>query len=610
MLAFINRRFSQVFVGAFLPQLIVPDLLNANRGIVIAAAMSVALKFALAKAYEYVFSTVPVNAIQDQFYATGIRFLSSLGDTVVALLYLLIYTSLVLAKLVILVFPHAVKLGKVVVDFHMTKLSRSDLIIQATSISVLLTCFIFRKRIQRAWRNFIDGVSAKSKVAAKAAPHVLFFSTAIVFAIVGRNLLLPLTHSAVMPVFTLVLPLAETVYLLFQVKNMDERSAQAAICGKNLLWVIVGIYHALVTFASLIPFSRSVLQYLPYAREMVIVVMVWVQLSPVFTRIVFESVISKIMVKLCALVPAGYNLDQTQQKTSTFVSVLKMMYLINDSQVSFLQALFQDSVATILAAVFLFTPNPFATVGAVIIAILLPAFRTSAVVASAVPADGATGELAKLARPPNGTGNSSSSVTETAKKREKMIIGVDHVLSTHWLRYWVCFSVLWCVRIYVMNPWASVLIVSCLWLQHSYFQGSSQLTSFIVDAATAIAERNRRIEMERGWRSPVPSSLVGDAAGLTTPMAATPSRFSLAGFFTRTPMKTPAAALFSDRAPVPSVDSKDALERNPVVTSSAGSGSNSGSNSGISSGSGGASRRALGPRSGGTGVGSDDTVRA
>lgn len=577
----------------------------------IAAVMSAAIKFALAKAYEYVFSTVPVNAIQDEFYATGMRFLYSLGDTVVALLYLLVYTSLVLAKLVILVFPHAVRLGKVVVDFHMTKLSRSDLIIEATSISVLLTCFIFRKRIQRAWRNFIDGVSAKSKVAAKAAPHVLFFSTAIVFAIVGKNLLLPLTHSAVMPVFTLVLPLAETIYLLFQVKSMDEKSAQAAICAKNLLWVIVGIYHALVTFASLIPFSRSVLQYLPYAREMVIVVMVWVQLSPVFTRIVFESVISKIMVQLCALVPAGYNLDQTQQKTSTFVSVLKMMYLINDSQLSFLQALFQDSVATILAAVFVFTPNPFATVGAVIIAILLPAFRTSAVVASAAPASGATGELAKLARPPNGTGNSTS-VTETAKKREKMQIGVDHVLSTHWLRYWVCFSVLWCVRIYVMNPWASVVIVSCLWLQHSYFQGSSQLTAFMVDAATAIAERNRRIEMERGWRSPVPSALGADAAGLTTPVAATPSRFSsLAGFFTRTPMKTPATALFSERAAVPSVDSKDALERNPVVNSSSGGSSNPGSNpSSSGSSGGGASRRAVGPRSGSTGVGGDDAVRA
>jgi hypothetical protein len=555
--------------------------------------MSAAFRAALVGAYEYVFSTAPVNLIQDEFYAMVKRFAASLADTVVALAYILVYASLVLAKLTILVFPHAVKLAKVVVDFHKTKLSRNDLIMEATSITVLLTCFIFRKRIQRAWRSFIDTVSAKSKVAAKAAPHVLFFSAAIVFAIVGKNFLLPLTHSAVMPLFTLLLPLASTVYLLLQAKYMDEKTAQAAIYAKNLLWVIVGIYHALVTLASLIPFSRSALKYLPYAREMVIVVMVWVQLSPVFSRIVFESVISKIMMQLCTLVPAGYSIDQTQSKTSMLVSALKMMYLVNDSQLSFLQALFQDSVATILAAVFVFTPNPLATMGMVIIAVLLPAFRTSAVVASALHTDGAAGQLAKLARAP------AAAPGANAKTVKATQIGIDHVLSTHWLRYWVCFAALWCVRIYVMSPWPSVLIVSCLWLQHSYFQGSSKLTSFIVDAAKAIAERNRRIEMERGWKSPAPAERGStDVAVLAEDVAATPSKFSLSGLFTRTPGKTPAKtpAKSSDdnlsERMSQSTDSKDLMERNPV---------NGASHS--SSGSGGTAKRATG-RAGG-----EETVR-
>ena len=531
--------------------------------------MSNAIKAAMQRSYAYVFTTLPINHIQDEFYETLKRMCLSLADTAVALTYVLMYLGLIFAKLVILVFPHAVKLGKVIVDFHATKLSRSDLILEGTSIAILVTCFVFRVRIQSAWKNFIKSVSAKSKVAARAAPHVLFFTAAVTFAILGRNFLIPLTHSAVMPVFTLILPLVATTRVLFQIKNMSEAECLEAINTKNLLWVIVAIYHSLVTFGSLIPFGSKMLTFLPYAKEMVIVVMVWVQLSPVFSKIVFESVISKIMVKLCGMLPAGYGVEQTNAKTGTFLSVLKMMYLVNDSQMSFLQALFQDTVATMLAIVCIFMPNPFATIGMVMIALLLPAFRTSSVVATASGSSGSSHELAKLARrrpESGGAGGGGGRVGSNAKEHStgSSGLGVDHVLSTHWLRYWVCLSVLWCLRIYAVKMWPSIVIVTTLWLQHSYFQGSSKATSFIVDAAKAINERNKRIELERQGvvRTPQPA------------IAATPggSRFTFAALFSRTPKKpinydpddeilTPIVESTRNRG-ANTRDSKDILESN------------------------------------------------
>ena len=114
--------------------------------------------------YEYVFSTVPVSQIQDEFYFSLKRCVVSLLESAHSLLYVILYLALIVAKLAILVFPHAVNVGKVVVDYHRTKLSASDLLLEGTSIIVLLASFIFRRRIQRAYTKFINFISAKSKV--------------------------------------------------------------------------------------------------------------------------------------------------------------------------------------------------------------------------------------------------------------------------------------------------------------------------------------------------------------------------------------------------------------------------------------------------------------
>ncbi len=352
-----------------------------------------------------------------------------------------------------------------------------------------------------------------------------------------------------------------------------------------LLWVILSIYHGIVTLASLVPFSQRLLRFLPYVKELVIVVLIWVQLSSVFSRIVFESVISKILVKLCAMVPGGFSVEQTKEKTSTFFSVLKMMYLVNDTQLAFLQALFQDSVATLIAMVFFFTPTYIATVGVVTIALLLPAFRTAAAVAtSSASTSQSAHQLARLARPTPAKPTKSflslvgggSGATE---EKEKPLESVDNVFSTHWLRYWVCVSVLWLVRIYGFNPWPSVMIVTTLWLQHSYFQGSSKLTSYLSDTSKAIIERNRRIQEEKALEEAKNAAAGDGVLSLQSPEAKSTSTYSrLSGLFSPFTPKRPSGNSLSesdakestqevDRL-VGSEDSKDRLERNDPPSSS------------------------------------------
>jgi len=543
---------------------------------------------ALSNSYEYVFSTVPVSQIQDEFLFGLKRCVLSLFESAQSLIYLVLYIGLISAKLAILVFPHAVKAGQVIYDYHRTKLSASDLLLEATSLFILLFSFIFRARIQRTYKTIINYISAKSKVAAKAAPHVLFFTSALVFAVLGKNFLIPLTSSSVMPVFTLIIPLLTTVRVLSELKNMDLAKRNTTIDNKMLLWVILSIYHGVVTLASLVPFSQRILRFLPYVKELVIVVLIWVQLSSVFSRIVFESVISKILVKLCAMIPGGFTVEQTKEKTSTFFSVLKMMYLVNDTQLAFLQALFQDSVATMIAMVFFFTPTYIATVGVVTIALLLPAFRTAAAVAtSSASTSQSAHQLARLARPTPAkpTKNFLGLVggSSAAEEKEKPLESVDNVFSTHWLRYWVCVSVLWLIRIYGFEPWPSVMIVTTLWLQHSYFQGSSKLTSYLSDTSKAIIERNRRIQEEKALEEAKYAAAGEGGLSLQSPDAKSTSTYSrLSGLFSPFTPKRPSANSLSESEAkdstkevdrlVGSEDSKDRLERNDPPSSS-GSGS-------------------------------------
>ena len=61
----------------------------------------------------------------------------------------------------------------------------------------------------------------------------------------------------------------------------------------------------------------------------------------------------------------------------------------------------------------------------------------------------------------------------------------------------VCLGCLFICKIYVTNIWPSILMIVTLWLQHSYFNGSSQVFHFAHEFLTALRERDLRIRQQR-----------------------------------------------------------------------------------------------------------------
>jgi hypothetical protein len=242
--------------------------------------------------WKYVSSTQPIGLIKTYFYNAIRRLILALFETFMSLISVVLYVALFCAKISILIFPHFVKFAKAVYIFHRTQLGISDLIVEILSITFLVLGFVFRKTIKRVWRTFIEALYRKSKAAAAAAPHVVFFGAAFAFTLLGRRFLLPLTSTAVTPLFTLALPLLTTVYMLSGVvpdsdsgklssggkfSSSDEDLIKAdPIDEKMLLWVIIAIYHALVTVIQEVPFSDDLLLY-PVIKEMVMVVLIWAQ---------------------------------------------------------------------------------------------------------------------------------------------------------------------------------------------------------------------------------------------------------------------------------------------------------------------------------------------
>jgi hypothetical protein len=375
------------------------------------------------------------------------------------------------------------------------------------------------------WIRVEAYISAKSKAAAKAASHVIFFTTAFTFAILGKKFILPLTSSAAMPIFTLLIPLLSTIWwsrkyqlsgTIAGVHTETGGDTTAAAAGSQqfhesdrkmlqlaekrlILWVILGIYHGMVTALSMIPFSNRLLSFLPYMKEMVIVVLIWIQLSPVFTDIVFASIISPLMTRLANYIPttsASRSIEEHTQQASTIFTALKMMRLINDNQIRIVRAILQDTVVSVMALVFIFVPYPFSTVGVVTISLFLPAFRSVTV----------TNMIRHRLHPHHSHGHgedrehghrsrSSARSAQSSQNRVGEVLLMS--LSNQWINYWICIGVFWLVKIYVLNFWPSVTIATALWLQHSYFNGATTAIEGTYSTFCVMMERNKAMHEER-----------------------------------------------------------------------------------------------------------------
>lgn len=96
---------------------------------------------------EYIFSTLPINDIQPSLQSALLRLAHSLMEILIASAFVVFYFGLLAAKLLTLGFPHMVSFGKLVVEFHRTQLTTSDMLIEAASLSVIVLSFVFKKQI-------------------------------------------------------------------------------------------------------------------------------------------------------------------------------------------------------------------------------------------------------------------------------------------------------------------------------------------------------------------------------------------------------------------------------------------------------------------------------
>lgn len=129
---------------------------------------------------KYVFTSEPfTNPVVVGGIQSSLRgFANKLVDTLLYLVVFAVYIFAVCAKLATLGSPHAIKIISAVIDFHRTKLKPMDLLIEALILVLFALYAIYRKRIRRAWVGIEKSIEVKSEVAARLAPHALFFTSA------------------------------------------------------------------------------------------------------------------------------------------------------------------------------------------------------------------------------------------------------------------------------------------------------------------------------------------------------------------------------------------------------------------------------------------------
>ena len=408
---------------------------------------------------EYVFSTSSLYSedIWNGFYAACIRLGTSLFNTLAAALMIITYALILILKLSIMVFPHFIFTAKAVIEFHRTKLTKYDLLVEFVVATLVVLFLLFRKRMAARWEIFEKAVARRSKAAAAAAPHVAFFTSALIFSIAARKFLVYLAAPAVLPVITLIIPICTTLRYL-QRENSDLFSKNQTILKQMLsLWVVVAAYHTVATGLSLVPFLSRTSLLTPYSKCLAVVVMIWIQLSHKFTAIVFDTSVP-FLKYLASKIPSS-NFGATQG--SSFISMLKMMGIMNAKYETFFKSLLQDTVIVLIASCFAFSPWPISYVGVVLVSLLFPAFKSSNVIMGRIKD------------------------------------GSNIVSTVFWLQYWTCWGTLWSLRCFGFHIWPSAMLLVTLWLQHSYFQGAAWLFSAVTFNWAAIQVRHHRMQQEK-----------------------------------------------------------------------------------------------------------------
>jgi hypothetical protein len=174
-------------------------------------------------------------------------------------------------------------------------------------------------------------------------------------------------------------------------------------------------------------------------------VALWIQASPVCANIVFEST-NPLIQYYINKIPAA-DLSTSTQGLFTALSFLG----VSKRVVSWLKGFLDDSVALIISFVFMFTPAAIANFGVIIVALLLPAFKGSKLLAS-------DGHI--------------SSALSTPSKQTALSPNTSAQCLT-WLKYWMFLAILLTLREYnLAKLYPSAMMILTLWLQNTHFAGS------------------------------------------------------------------------------------------------------------------------------------------
>jgi len=289
--------------------------------------------------YDYIANPGPVynNAIFGALYSHVYALSAALLAVAASLLWVFAYLLAVALKLSVGFVPVLHEALRQIVEFHRTKLSATDIAIEAAVLLSLTLFLVYKRRILDAYKALERSVAQKSRVAARLFPHVLFFTLSTLVAVFGQKFLEPLSSPSVLPVFTLLVPVARTTMVLFR----RSVSQYKHFLG---LWVIVAAYYSVTTGCEMLPID--VAYYLPVLRQLALVVAVWVQLSSVCTNLVLSNVgpfISSVVENSIPLARLGKAVN-----TERLLSVLRTMGMLNDTAERFLKSLFQDTMPRVV----------------------------------------------------------------------------------------------------------------------------------------------------------------------------------------------------------------------------------------------------------------------
>lgn len=417
-------------------------------------------------------STISIFEIKALLFYAFKRLLIALYEVILALFILFIYILLILAKVSVIVFPFVQKLSKVIIEYHYT-LTWTDIILETSALTLILIFLIFKKRIMLFWNRLEKSVSSKFRYLVRLTPHILFFAFALIFGIVGQKILYPFASLYMLPLISVIMPTVKSSH--FIIKHSDElySGLYNGIRDQLLLWIVLGAYHAIATFLGELPFSRNISRYLPFVREIFLVILVWIQMSPFFAKLAFEAS-SPALKYVASKIPAS---DIGYQQSVGLLSALRYLNVMTKEQENFVKSIMQDGTALLIAILFICTPSPIAYIGVIIIAFLFPIFRTFRHIYE-------TDEVR----------NSPVKRRRESGPNEELLANLQKMF--RWLRYWVCLGGLWFLKIY-FGVWPSLLMLISLWLQHSIFDGSKKVIDTIIELSSALKSRHERILRER-----------------------------------------------------------------------------------------------------------------